>query len=58
MSDIRKTMSSFTVAKAKRGKSEKGVNMATAPGDMLSLWLELVAETIGGSNDLFEPAGR
>ena len=37
MDDIRKTMASFTVGRAKRGKSEKGVNMATAPGDMLSL---------------------
>ena len=71
MDDIRKTMSSFGATRTCKadadcgdaGKCDAGTCMgdklvkADAPGDMLMMWLELVAETMGGDSGLFdEPA--
>lgn len=71
MDDIRKTMSSFGAPRncktdadcGETGKCDVGTCMgdnlvtADAPSDMLMLWLELVAETMGGDSGLFdEPA--
>jgi hypothetical protein len=58
MDDIGKTMAKFTPGRLKKGESPAKVSMTTAPGDMLSLWMELVAESLAGSNELFEPTGK
>lgn len=57
MDDIRKTMVGFTPGKSRKGDSNE-TNMATAPDEMLTLWLELVGEAMAGSNDLFEEPGK
>lgn len=56
MDDIRKTMTSFA-QKPAEGEEGEPASAGTAPGDMLMMFLELVAESLGGSNELFEEQG-
>jgi hypothetical protein len=60
MDDIRKTMSTFS--KPKTGANGEAISGAIAnpdaPAEMMMLFLELAAETMGGSQDFFEAEGE
>lgn len=54
MDQIRKTMAVFSAPKEGDGEAPTGASGADAKGDMLLLWLELVAESMGGDGDVFD----
>ncbi len=58
MDDIRITMAKFSKPGKSGEKTGTAMGNPDAPADMLMLFLEIAAETMGGSDDYFETEGR